>query len=52
MGFTIQVHIIQRPTFGIKKIAHNTNKFKHELKKLLLNNSFYSVAEYMDRDAT
>ena len=37
---------------GIKKVAHNNNKFKHELKKCLLKNSFYSVAEYMDRDAT
>jgi len=37
---------------GIKKLAHNTNKFKHELKKFLLENSFYSFAEYMDRDAT
>jgi len=37
---------------GIKKVAHNTNKFKHELKKFLIKNSFYSVEEYIDRDAT
>jgi len=37
---------------GIKKVAHNTNKFKHELKKFLLKNSFYSVEEYMNRDVT
>jgi len=37
---------------GIKKVAHNTNEFKHLLKKFLLENSFYSVEEYMDRDAT
>jgi len=38
---------------GIKKVAHNTNKFKHELKRFLIKkNSFYSVEEYMDRDAT
>jgi len=37
---------------GIKKVAHNTNKFKHELKKFLLKNSFYSVEKYMNRDAT
>jgi len=27
---------------GIKKLSHNTNKFKHELKNFLLKNSFYS----------
>jgi len=37
---------------GIKKVAHNTNKFKNELKKFLIKNSFYSVEEYIDRDAT
>ena len=37
---------------GIKKVTHNTNKFKHELKKFLLKNLFYSVEEYMNRDAT
>ena len=37
---------------GINKVAHNTNKFKHVLKKFLLKNLFYSVEEYMDRDAT
>jgi len=31
----------------IKKVAHNTNKFKHVLKKFLLKNSFYSVDKYM-----
>jgi len=36
---------------GIKKVTHNTNKFTHELKKFLTKNSFYSVEEYMDRDA-
>jgi len=38
--------------FGIKKIAHNINKFRHELKKFLIKNSFYSVEEYIDKDAT
>ena len=37
---------------GIKKVAHNNNKFKHELKKFLIKNSFYSVEEYIDRYAT
>jgi len=37
---------------GKKKVAHNTNKFKHELKKFLIKNSFYSVEEYIDKDAT
>jgi len=37
---------------GIKKVAHNTNKFKYELKKFLIKNSFYSVEDYMYRDAT
>jgi len=36
----------------IKKVAHNTNKFKHELKKFLIKNLFYSVEEYIDRDVT
>jgi hypothetical protein len=35
---------------NIKKVAHNTNKFKHELKKFLIENSFYSVEEYINRD--
>jgi len=35
---------------GIKKVAHNTNKFKHELKKFLIENLFYSVEEYIDSD--
>ena len=37
---------------GIKKVTHNTNTFKHELKKFLIKNSIYSVEQYMDRDAT
>ena len=36
----------------IKEVAHNILKFKHELKKFLLKNSFYSIEEYMHRDAT
>jgi hypothetical protein len=36
----------------IKKVAHNTNKFKHELKTFLIKNLFYCVEEYMDRDTT
>jgi len=36
----------------IKEVAHNTLKFKHVLKKFLLKNSFYSIEEYMNRDAT
>jgi hypothetical protein len=35
---------------NIKKVAHNINKFKHELRKILMENSFYSVEEYIDRD--
>jgi hypothetical protein len=34
----------------INKVAHNINKFKHELKKFLMENSFYSVEEYIDRN--
>ena len=37
---------------SIKEVANNTNKFKHELKKFLLKNLFYSVEEYMIKDAT
>ena len=35
---------------GIKKVAYNTNKFKHELKRFLVENLFYSVEEYIDSD--
>jgi hypothetical protein len=35
---------------NIKKVAHNTNKFKRELKKFLIEHSFYSVEEYIERD--
>ena len=32
----------------IKKVAHNIKKLKHELKRFLLEKSFYSVKEYLD----
>jgi hypothetical protein len=35
---------------SIKEIAHNINKFKYELRKFLMENSFYSV-EYIDRNS-
>ena len=35
---------------NIKKVAHNINKFKHELRKFRMVNSFYSVEEYIDRN--
>jgi hypothetical protein len=38
--------------FSVKEAAHNTIKFKHELKKFLLKNPFYSVEEYMNKDAS
>ena len=31
-------------------MAHNTDKFKHELKKFLIENPFYSIAGYIDSD--
>jgi hypothetical protein len=34
----------------IKKVAHNINKFKRELRKFHMENSFYSVEEYIDRN--
>jgi hypothetical protein len=37
---------------NIKKVAHNINKFKHELRKFIMENSFYSVEEYLDRNNT
>ena len=37
-------------TLSIKTVAHNTNKFKRELKKFLIENPFYSVEEYIDSD--
>jgi len=46
------VTIFNALPLGIEKVAHNTKKFKHELKNFLLKNSFYSVEEYMNRDAT
>jgi hypothetical protein len=36
---------------GIKEEANNTNKFKHEMKKFLLKNPFYSIEEYLNKDA-
>jgi hypothetical protein len=35
---------------NIKKVALNINKFKHELKKFLMENPFYSLEEYIDRN--
>jgi hypothetical protein len=35
---------------NIEKVAHNINKFKHELRQFLMENSFYSVEEYIDRN--
>jgi hypothetical protein len=35
---------------NIKKGAHNINKFKHELRKFLMENSVYSVEEYINRN--
>ena len=32
----------------IKEVAHNIKKLKHELKRFLLEKSFYSVKEYLD----
>jgi len=48
----ITLRVFNSLPLGIKKVAHNTNKFKHELKKFLIKKSFYSVEEYIDRDAT
>jgi hypothetical protein len=35
---------------NMKKVAHNINIFKHELRKFLMENSFYSDEEYIDRN--
>jgi hypothetical protein len=35
---------------NIMKVAHKINKFKHELRKFLMENSFYSDEEYIDRN--
>jgi hypothetical protein len=35
---------------NIKEDAHKINKFKYELRKFLMENSFYSV-EYIDRNS-
>ena len=34
---------------NIKTLAHNTNQFKKELQEFLIENPFYSIAEYTDR---
>jgi len=34
----------------VKRLAGDTNKFKHALKKYLMGNSFYSVEEYIVKD--
>jgi hypothetical protein len=34
-----------------KEVAHNSNKFKYELRKFLMETSFYSVEEYIDRNS-
>jgi hypothetical protein len=36
---------------SIKEVAHIINKFKYELRKFLMENSFYSVEEYIDRNS-
>jgi hypothetical protein len=36
---------------SIKEVAHNINKLKYELRKFLMENSFYSVEEYVDRSS-
>jgi hypothetical protein len=35
---------------NIKKVAHNINIFKHKLRNVIMENSFYSVEEYFDRN--
>ena len=34
----------------IKGIAHNVKKLKQKLKRFLLDKSFYSVKEYLDKE--
>jgi hypothetical protein len=36
---------------NIKEVAHDINKFKYVLRKFLMENSFYSVEEYIDRNS-
>jgi hypothetical protein len=33
-----------------KQVAHYINKFKHKLRKFLIENPFYSVEEYLSRN--
>jgi hypothetical protein len=35
---------------NIMEVPHNINKFKDELRKFLMENSFCSVEEYFDRN--
>jgi hypothetical protein len=35
---------------NIKQVAHDINTFKHKLRKFLLENPFYLVADYLDRN--
>jgi hypothetical protein len=35
---------------NIKQVAHDINGFKYKLRVFLIQNSFYSVKEYLDRN--
>jgi hypothetical protein len=35
---------------NIKQVAHDINGFKYKLRVFLIENSFYSVEEYLDRN--
>jgi hypothetical protein len=35
---------------NIEQVANDINKFKHKLRKFLIENPFYSVEEYLDRN--
>jgi hypothetical protein len=36
---------------NIKQVAHDINGFKYKLREILIENSFYSVKEYLDRNS-
>jgi hypothetical protein len=42
--------LFNSPPLNIKQVAHDINNFKHKLRKFLIENSFYSVEEYLDRN--
>jgi hypothetical protein len=48
--YTLVIKSLHLLPSNIKQVAHDINKFKHNLKKFLILNYFSSVEDYLDRD--